>query len=61
MESFFQILIFFKILLKTEKKKSKELYGMNIDQIAMFYISMDLDSSQRTLQTNEKLSFQIRF
>ena len=28
---------------------------MNIDQIAMFYVSMDL--SQRTLQTNGKLFF----
>ena len=35
------------------KKYSKELQGMNIDQIATCYISMD--SSQRALQTNEKL------
>ena len=37
---------------KTEKY-SKEQRGVNIDQIAMFYILMDW--SQRALQTNEKL------
>ena len=36
---------------------SKEYRGVNIDQIAMCYISMD--SSQRALQTNEKFFFQI--
>ena len=38
---------------------SKEWRGVNIDQIAMFNVSMD--SSQRALQNNENIFLQIRF
>ena len=38
------------------KKNSNELRGVNIDQIAMCYVSINL--SQRAIQTNGKL-FQI--
>ena len=40
------------------KKYSNELRGVNIDQSAMCYISMDL--SWQALQTNAKLFFKFR-
>ena len=43
----------FVFLAENQNKISKEKRGLNINQIAMCYVSMDL--SQRALQNNEKL------
>ena len=62
MESFFLISNFFSNFWpKTEFFFSKELSGVNIDQIAMCHISMD--SSRQALQNNGKrfFIFQFRF
>ena len=57
---FWNFKLVFEILAE-KQKYSKENQGMNIDQIAMFYISMDL--SWQALQTNRKLfsNFWIHF
>ena len=53
--------LFFKFdveLLVKNKKYSNKWRGVNIDQGAMWYISMD--SSQQALQTNGKLSSNLK-
>ena len=53
MESFFSNFEFVFELLAENRKYSNEWRSVNIDQIAMCYISMN--SSRRALQTNGKL------
>ena len=56
LERFFNVQFVFKFLAENGKNPFFSNRGVNINQIAIFYVSMD--SYERTLQTNEKL-FQI--
>ena len=49
----------FEIFAKNSEKDSNEYRGVNIDEIAICYISMD--SSRQSLQTNEKLFSSFEF
>ena len=53
MESFFLNFEYVFKLMPENRKILKRIAGVNIDQIAMCYISMDL--SRQALQTNRKL------
>ena len=57
MESLFQILISFSNYWPKTEKYSNELQGVNINQSAIYYISINL--SRQALQISEKLFFQI--
>ena len=58
-KAFFQFRISFRIFDRKPIFFSKELPGVNIDQIAMCHISMD--SSRQALQNNGKLFFIFQF
>ena len=54
MESFFKFWLIFQIIGRKPKNIQTNSEGVNIDQISIFYISVD--SSRQALQTNGKLS-----